>query len=92
MKNYALVGGCLMTATLGSIHAFSVFLNPLENALLLNRASISSIYSLALVSLTLGVLVGYLVYPLLTVPRLVLGIFSVTALGLLICTVRPRRK
>ena len=47
---------------LGSIHAFSVFLEPLEIAFGTSRATVSLIYSFSLVVLTTGVLFGPALY------------------------------
>lgn len=55
----------LVTFVLGSVHAFSVLLVPLESLLQTARAEISLIYSFALLALTLAVLIGYRVYALL---------------------------
>ncbi len=55
----------LVTFVLGSVHAFSVLIVPLEQSLGLARAEISLIYSFALLALTFAVLIGYRVYPLL---------------------------
>lgn len=52
----------LVTLVLGSVHAFSVFIVPLETRLVLPRSDISLIYSLTLVSITLSVLFGYRLY------------------------------
>ena len=68
----------LVTFVLGSVHAFSVFLAPLEVKLGLPRAQISLVYSFALVAITLSVTVGYRVYAALPAWWLV-AITSVTA-------------
>ena len=52
----------LVTLMLGSVHAFSVFILPLEEQLLLPRSEISLIYSFALVSITISVLFGHRIY------------------------------
>ena len=57
-----LLASMLVTFVLGSVHAFSVFLLPLETQLQLPRADISLIYSLALVAITFAVLLGYRIY------------------------------
>ncbi len=57
-----LAAGVALTTSLGSIHAFSVFLEPLERAFAAPRAQVSLLYSVALVALTLAVLVGHRVY------------------------------
>ncbi len=53
---------CAMTTVLGTIHAFSVFVPQWQNTFGANRASVSLVYSLALVSLTIAVLFGYRIY------------------------------
>ena len=53
-----LAGSSTICAVMGSIHAFSVFLDPLEIAFGLNRATNSLTYSFALVALTISVLLG----------------------------------
>lgn len=55
----------LVTFVLGSVHAFSVFLVPLESLLQLPRSQVSLIYSIALVAITLAVTLGYRIYALL---------------------------
>ena len=57
-----LLASMLVTLVLGSVHAFSVFILPLETRLLLPRSDISLIYSFTLVSITISVLFGYRVY------------------------------
>jgi len=76
----------LVTFVLGSVHAFSVFIVPLENLLLLPRSEISLIYSFALVALTLAVLLGYRIYALLPSWWLVLLTCLLAACGLLLAS------
>ncbi len=45
-----LTAGCLLTLSLGSIHAFSVFVEPFELRFGARRAAVSLVYSFALVS------------------------------------------
>jgi len=59
-----LIASMLVTFVLGSVHAFSVFIVPLEGLLHLPRSEISLIYSFALVSITISVLLGYRIYSL----------------------------
>lgn len=61
----------LVTCVLGSIHAFSVFIAPLEDILHAPRADISLLYSGALVCLTVMVLVGHRLYSLASPPVLI---------------------
>jgi OFA family oxalate/formate antiporter-like MFS transporter len=76
----------LVTFVLGSVHAFSVFIVPLETRLQLPRSEISLIYSFALVALTLAVLLGYRIYGLLPSWLLVLITCLVAAAGLLLAS------
>jgi OFA family oxalate/formate antiporter-like MFS transporter len=57
-----LFAASLVSMVLGSIHAFSVFLEPLETTFGSSRATVSLIYSFALVFLTIAVLFGPVVY------------------------------
>ncbi len=54
----AFAAAIVLTTAVGTIHAFSVFVAPLESALGAGRDTVSLAYSLALVSLTLAVLIG----------------------------------
>ncbi|MEM9240714.1 MAG: hypothetical protein AAGB07_12130 [Pseudomonadota bacterium] len=49
----------LILTALGSIHAFSVFVVPLEEKFGVGRSDVSLTFSLSLVSLTLAVLIGH---------------------------------
>lgn len=81
-RHLTLAASMLVTFVLGSVHAYSVFIAPLEQLLLLPRSEVSLIYSLALVTLTLAVLLGYRVYPLLAPARLILITCLTAAAGL----------
>lgn len=72
----------LVTFVLGSVHAFSVFLVPLETLLQQSRSEISLVYSLALVALTLAVLLGYRIYGLMASWLLVFCTCLLAAAGL----------
>ena len=72
----------LVTFVLGSVHAFSVFLAPLELQLELPRSQISLIYSFALVAITLSVTLGYRVYGRLSSWWMVALACVLAALGL----------
>ena len=63
-----LIASCLLTLVLGSVHAFSVFLQPMEQTLGATRAEVSFTYSFALVCLTMAVLAGHLAYGKLRPP------------------------
>ncbi len=57
-----LLAGMMLSLVLGSLHAFSVFLESLEARFGAARSDVSLTYSLALACLTVGVLFGHLVY------------------------------
>ncbi|MEM7134461.1 MAG: MFS transporter [Chloroflexota bacterium] len=79
----ALLGSCLLTGTLGSIHAFSVFISPLEVLLGAGRAQVSALYSVALVCLTIAVWGGHHLYRWFAPAILAVVVCLVAALGLL---------
>lgn len=69
-SSLTLVACSLITLVFGSIHAFSVFIVPLEDLLGTSRSKISLIYSCALVSLTIAVLFGHKIFTLLPSSKL----------------------
>ena len=81
---FSLTGAALICVVLGSIHAFSVFLEPLETALGLSRATVSLTYSFALVALTATVLIGPKFYSAISPARLFItaGLVGVVGTGL----------
>lgn len=79
-----LLAAITLTTVLGSIHAFSVFLIPFETLLQTGRAQVSLIYSGALICLTISVLFGHKIYPLLSPPVLALLACLVAASGIVI--------
>ena len=82
-----LIASMLVTFVLGSVHAFSVFLVPLEEQLGLPRSQISLIYSFALVAITLSVTLGYRIYARLPAWWLIVITAALAALGLLLASV-----
>ncbi len=74
----------LVTFVLGSVHAFSVFIVPLEELFALPRSRVSLVYSVALLALTLAVFIGHRIYHRLSAWRLVVLTCGVAALGLFI--------
>jgi OFA family oxalate/formate antiporter-like MFS transporter len=84
-----LISASLLTAVLGSVHAFSVFLIPLETNLSASRSMVSLTYSLALVSLTIAVLHGHRLYSRWSVDRFVLLICLIAAFGASIAAFAP---
>ena len=75
---------CLATCVLGSIHAFSVLLQPIESELGVTRSESSLIYSLALVMLTTCVFFGYRLYCLLEPMYMIALSLAGSAAGLLV--------
>ncbi|MDB4222651.1 hypothetical protein N9850_02680 [Granulosicoccus sp.] len=65
-KSPALIACFVVSLLLGSIHAFSVFVPEWESFPGATRASVSFVYSLALVSLTVAVLFGHILYRMLS--------------------------
>lgn len=76
----------LVTFVMGSVHAFSVFLVPLEAFLAESRAAISLIYSTALIMITLSVLFGHHLFSRHKASTLVLLAGLLAALGLILAS------
>ncbi|MBT3436023.1 MAG: MFS transporter [Oceanospirillaceae bacterium] len=57
-----LLAAAMVSTVLGSIHAFSILLVPLETLFVATRSAVSLTYSFALVSLSIAVLLGHLFY------------------------------
>lgn len=84
-----LVAASILAAVLGSVHAFSVFLAPLEAGFGASRAAVSLTYSLALVALTLAVLLGHRIYARWRASTFVTGVALIAAAGALIAAYSP---
>ena len=76
-----LIAASLVSMVLGSIHAFSVLLVPLEAAFGAPRATVSLIYSAGLVFLTIAVLCGTPLYARLRPATLYLWVAGLGATG-----------
>lgn len=59
-----LVAASCLSMVLGSVHGFSVFLEPMEQQFGASRSSVALTYSIALVFLTFAVLLGHRIYNL----------------------------
>ncbi len=79
-----IVAAGMLCFVLGSVHAFSVFLEPLETAFSVSRASVSLIYSLTLITLTLTVLIGPRYFSRLSASSIMLASGLMAATGTLI--------
>ena len=84
-----LLSASLLALTLGSIHAFSVLVVPLESRFQAPRAQVSATYSIALGTLTLAVLLGHRVFARFSASRFVLIIGAVAALGAGVAATAP---
>jgi hypothetical protein len=71
---YVVLSAAILAMVLGSVHAFSVFLEPLEAQFNASRTSVSLTYSFALVTLTIAVLWGHNLYATWPAKWFVLGI------------------
>ena len=85
----ALIAALLVTTSLGSIHAFSVIVAPLEARFGASRGDVSLAYSLALISLTVAVLFGHKIYHRLTPALIGGGACLLAATGLVVAAVAP---
>ena len=86
----AVLAACMgLALVLGSIHAFSVFLEPLEARFGVSRAAASGTYSLALATLTLAVLVGHRVYGKVSARIFAAAVLLLAAAGALLAAFAP---
>ncbi len=84
-----LAAASILSAVLGSVHAFSVFLAPLEASFGASRAAVSLTYSLALVSLTLAVLLGHRFYARWRASTFVIWVSVMAAGGAIVAAYAP---
>ncbi len=85
----ALLSASLLCLVLGSVHAFSVFLEPLEQGLSEPRSIVSLTYSFALVCLTIAVLFGHWIFSKVTPALLVILVCGVASTGAVIAAYSP---
>ena len=84
-----LLSAAILAMVLGSIHAFSVLLIPLEARFDAPRALVSATYSFALAALTLAVFLGHRVFETWPAARLVLAIGLTAAFGAGVAAMAP---
>lgn len=82
-----LAGACALSFVLGSLHAYSVLLVPLESWLAASRAAVSFAYSLAILSLAGGVLLGPLILSRLTLSQAALVAGGVAGGGIILAAI-----
>lgn len=85
----ALAAAMLLMLAFGSIHAFSLFLMPLENATGAARADVSLVYGLALAALTVAVLGARPLMGWLAPWQLAIAACLLAALGLAVAAAAP---
>ncbi len=73
----------------GTVHAFSVFLAPLEQTFGASRSAVSLTYSIALVALTFAVLFGPRLYTVMTTRSIILLATTLGAAGTVISAFAP---
>ncbi|HET6221239.1 MAG TPA: hypothetical protein VFE11_03700, partial [Dongiaceae bacterium] len=79
---YATAAAILLMAMLGTLYAWSVFVEPLESRFAQSRSLISAIFSAAIVAFTIGMLIGHRFYGALSAPAIVVLTGLVAAAGL----------
>ncbi len=84
-----LAAAMVLAAVLGTVHAFSVFLVPMEQLFGATRGAVSAAYSIALVSLTVAVLLGHRLYGVVSAPAFSALLLTAAALGTAIAAVAP---
>lgn len=84
-----LVAASLFSAVLGSVHAFSVFLQPLEAQFEVGRSATSLIYSGTLICLTVAVLFGHRIYARVSAAAFVFLTALMGGLGALVAGYAP---
>jgi len=77
-----LAASTALNAPIGSLYAFSVFLQPLEALLGLTRADLAFVFALAAASFGAGMMVAPSLYPIAATPLLVTACAVANALGL----------
>jgi len=85
-----LITTMLLMVVFGSVHAFSVFLLPMEIHYQATRSAVSLIYSVTLMSLTFAVFLGHRLYGLVRPSLFVLVFCLLASLGLIITAFTDR--
>jgi len=80
----AVAAATALNAPLGSLYAFSVFLQPLEALLRVRRADLALVFALASAGFGTGMNLAPSLYGVTTAPRLLLGCAAVSALGIVL--------
>ncbi|WP_424945653.1 MFS transporter [Candidatus Spongiihabitans sp.] len=81
---WVVLASMLLVLVLGSVHAFSVFLEPMERHFQVSRSQVSLTYSFTLLTLTVGVLFGHRLYGLLRPAGFAIAVCTLALIGALI--------
>ena len=83
-KKYLVLTGCLLLSfVMGSIHAFSMLLDPIESKYDVPRTFSSFTYSISLISITTAVYFGNYIYKIINPTRIILLVVVLSTLGTL---------
>ena len=80
----AVAAATALNAPLGSLYAFSVFLQPLESLLRVRRADLALVFALASAGFGTGMNLAPSVYGVTSAPRLLLACAAVSGLGIVL--------
>ena len=81
-KQYLVITGCfLLVFVMGSIHAFSLLLEPIETKFNVSRSLSSFTYSLSLISITTSIYFGNYIYKKFSPSRIVMIVMTLSTLG-----------
>jgi len=83
-RKVTITASAALSMVLGSIHAFSVFIPQWEGLSGADRGSVSLIYSIALVSLTVAVLFGHRLYQRMSPFAIFMLVGAIAAIGLVL--------
>ena len=86
---FALAAAAVFNPALGSLYAWSIFLEPLEAAYGVSRAELSGVFSVAVVCFTLGMTFAPAAYRLAPTPTLIALAAALSALGLWLAAAAP---
>ena len=89
MRSRPLWGAMTIALLLGTVHAFSVLIEPIELRFAATRSEASIGYSLALLFITLGVLGGSKIHPFHEPRRLAVFVIALSAGGLVLFAFAP---
>ena len=81
-RHFALAAAAVFNPALGSLYAWSIFLEPLEQQFGASRSEVSAVFSIAVVCFTIGMSLAPAAYRLMATPALVAVAAGLCGLGL----------